>query len=222
MGVFPKIWEYPQIIHFNRVWNHYKPSNFGYPYFWKHSPIFSSHSYSTYLCVWKYARLTKTVHYSLIYICAYPRIDWYALWYGTFFSCFQLVNGYVRGDVRLSYICMHILPNVNTMRLELFGFWVRIFWNNDISIDYRVPTTDCPNQNQSPSSKRHTVSIYPPDPSGKLIWQWTIPSLNSESMYNYSDDILVCRSVYHQKFGLYCHEWKHFSCRQRFGKLAPV
>ena len=26
---------YPQIIHFNRVF-HYKPSNLGYPYFWKH------------------------------------------------------------------------------------------------------------------------------------------------------------------------------------------
>ncbi len=27
--VFPKIWENSQIIHFNRVWNHYKPSIFG-------------------------------------------------------------------------------------------------------------------------------------------------------------------------------------------------
>ncbi len=26
----------PQIIHFKRVWNHYKPSILGYPYFWKH------------------------------------------------------------------------------------------------------------------------------------------------------------------------------------------
>ncbi len=33
MGVFPKIWEYPQIIHFNRVWNHYKPSILGTPIF---------------------------------------------------------------------------------------------------------------------------------------------------------------------------------------------
>ena len=28
-------WWYPQIIHFDRVF-HYKPSNLGYPYFWKH------------------------------------------------------------------------------------------------------------------------------------------------------------------------------------------
>ena len=33
-GCFLKWW-YPQIIHFNRVF-HYKPSNLGYPYFWKH------------------------------------------------------------------------------------------------------------------------------------------------------------------------------------------
>ena len=36
--VFPKIWENPQIIHFNRVF-HYKPSILGYPYFWKHPDI---------------------------------------------------------------------------------------------------------------------------------------------------------------------------------------
>ena len=31
-----KLW-YPQIIHFNRLWNHYKPSKIlGYPYFWRH------------------------------------------------------------------------------------------------------------------------------------------------------------------------------------------
>ena len=28
--------EPPQIIHFNRVWNHYEPSILGYHYFWKH------------------------------------------------------------------------------------------------------------------------------------------------------------------------------------------
>ena len=33
-GCFLKWW-YPQIIHLNRVF-HYKPSIFGYPYFWKH------------------------------------------------------------------------------------------------------------------------------------------------------------------------------------------
>ncbi len=33
-GCFKK-WGYPQIIHFNRVF-HYKPSIWGYPYFWKH------------------------------------------------------------------------------------------------------------------------------------------------------------------------------------------
>ena len=33
-GCFRKYW-YPQIIHFNRVF-HYKPSIFGYLYFWKH------------------------------------------------------------------------------------------------------------------------------------------------------------------------------------------
>ena len=31
---------YPQIIHFNRVWNHYKPSILGYHYFWKHPCMF--------------------------------------------------------------------------------------------------------------------------------------------------------------------------------------
>ena len=36
-GCFLKWW-YPQIIHFNRVF-HYKPSNLGYPYFWKHPHI---------------------------------------------------------------------------------------------------------------------------------------------------------------------------------------
>ncbi len=35
IGCFQKIWENPQIIHFNRVWNHYKPSILGYHYFWK-------------------------------------------------------------------------------------------------------------------------------------------------------------------------------------------
>ena len=34
-------WWYPQIIHFNRV-SHYKPSIFGYPYYWKH-PYMSIH-----------------------------------------------------------------------------------------------------------------------------------------------------------------------------------
>ena len=35
----------PQIIHFNRVF-HYKPSNLGYPYFWKHSyMLFASYSH---------------------------------------------------------------------------------------------------------------------------------------------------------------------------------
>ena len=29
----------PQIIHFNRVF-HYKPSNLGYPFFWKHPSLF--------------------------------------------------------------------------------------------------------------------------------------------------------------------------------------
>ena len=33
--MFPKIWENPQIIHFNRVF-HFQPSILGYPYFWKH------------------------------------------------------------------------------------------------------------------------------------------------------------------------------------------
>ena len=36
--VLPKIWENPQIIHFNRVF-HYKPSILGYPYFWKHPGV---------------------------------------------------------------------------------------------------------------------------------------------------------------------------------------
>ena len=36
MGVSPKIMGGPQTIHFNRVWNHYKPSILGYHYFWKH------------------------------------------------------------------------------------------------------------------------------------------------------------------------------------------
>ena len=26
----------PKTSHLNRVWNHYKPSILGYPYFWKH------------------------------------------------------------------------------------------------------------------------------------------------------------------------------------------
>ena len=39
-GGFLKWW-YPQIIHFNRV-SHYKPSIFGYPYYWKH-PYMSIH-----------------------------------------------------------------------------------------------------------------------------------------------------------------------------------
>ena len=37
--VFPKIWENFQIIHFNRVWNHYFHHPFWgvlHPYFWKH------------------------------------------------------------------------------------------------------------------------------------------------------------------------------------------
>ena len=38
--LFPKIGGNPQIIHFNRVWNHYKPSILGYPYFWKHPYIY--------------------------------------------------------------------------------------------------------------------------------------------------------------------------------------
>ena len=39
LGVEPKIWENPQIIHFNRVF-HYKPSIWGaHPYFWKHPSI---------------------------------------------------------------------------------------------------------------------------------------------------------------------------------------
>ena len=33
MRVFPKIRENPQIIHFDRVWNHYKPSILGPPIF---------------------------------------------------------------------------------------------------------------------------------------------------------------------------------------------
>ena len=38
---FPKIWETPQIIHFNKVWNHYfhHPFWWFYPYFWKHPYI---------------------------------------------------------------------------------------------------------------------------------------------------------------------------------------
>ena len=40
MGVEPKIMGKPtQIIHFNRVWNHYKPSILGYPYFWFNTHI---------------------------------------------------------------------------------------------------------------------------------------------------------------------------------------
>ena len=35
-GCCQKYGKTPQIIHFNRVWNHSKPSILGYPYFWKH------------------------------------------------------------------------------------------------------------------------------------------------------------------------------------------
>ena len=39
--VFPKIMgKTPQIIHFNRVFIIYKPSIWGYPYFWKHPYVF--------------------------------------------------------------------------------------------------------------------------------------------------------------------------------------
>ena len=41
--VFPKIWEKPQIIHFNRIFHH-KPSILGYHFFWNHPFEFS---YST-------------------------------------------------------------------------------------------------------------------------------------------------------------------------------
>ena len=41
MGVSKNNEWYPQIIHFNRVF-HYKPSIFGYPYFWKHPYEFHS------------------------------------------------------------------------------------------------------------------------------------------------------------------------------------
>ncbi len=40
MGVNPKIVVFPpQIIHFNRVWNHYNPSILGYHYFWFNTHI---------------------------------------------------------------------------------------------------------------------------------------------------------------------------------------
>ena len=44
MGVEPKIGVCtPQIMNFNRVWNHYKPSILGYPYFGNtHIPIMDS------------------------------------------------------------------------------------------------------------------------------------------------------------------------------------
>ena len=51
--MFPKIWEKPQIIHFNSVF-HYKPSILGYPYFWKHQflPRKKNKQYLLYLAKW--------------------------------------------------------------------------------------------------------------------------------------------------------------------------
>ncbi len=59
---FQKLW-YPQIIHFNRVWNHYKPSILGYHYIWKH-PNESAKSFPRFVKIqWWFSVFFKLVVY---------------------------------------------------------------------------------------------------------------------------------------------------------------